>query len=164
MELLSNLGINSKLVLAQIINFFVLLYILKKFVYKPILKILEERSDKIEKGLKDAEESSKKLKEIEEKEKKVLTIAKKEAQGIIASAEQSAKAVKKEIEDDAKNRVEKILQDANKKLEEERMKMISEVKTEMANLVVLATEKIINEKLSEEKDKKLVEKIIDELG
>ena len=42
--------------------------------------------------------------------------------------------------------------------------MISEVKTEMANLVVLATEKIINEKLSEEKDKKLVEKIIDELG
>ena len=61
MELLSNLGINGKLLLAQIVNFFILLYILKRFAYKPILKVLDDRKEKIEKGLRDAENAKDKL-------------------------------------------------------------------------------------------------------
>lgn len=163
MELLSNLGINAKLVLAQIVNFFILFYVLKKFAYGPILKILEQRSDRIEKGLKDAEKSSKKLKEIEEQEKKVITVAKKEAQRIITAAEQSALTVKKDIEDASRLKVEEMLQDARKKIEEDKNKMVGEVKKEISELLILAVEKIIGEKLDANKDKELIKKTINEL-
>ncbi len=163
MELLSNLGINGKLLLAQIVNFFVLLWVLKRFAYKPVLEALEERRDKIEKGLADAEKSQKKLIEIEEKEKKVLAKARKEAQKIIGKAEEQAKKSQEEIVKEANRRVEKMIEDANKKIEEEKNKMLAEVKGEVAKLVALATEKVIDEKIDEGKDKEMIEKAVEKI-
>ncbi len=160
MELLSNLGINGKLLLAQIVNFFVLLWVLKRFAYKPVLEALEERRDKIEKGLADAEKSQKKLIEIEEKEKKILAKARSEAQKIVEQAEQQAKKNQEEILKDANRRVEKSVEDANKKIEEEKNKMLSEVKSEVAKLVALATEKVVGEKINEEKDREIIDSVI----
>lgn len=158
MELLNNLGINGKLLLAQIINFLILLFVLYKFAYGPILKMLEERTDKIEKGLKDADESHKKLAEIVQKEKEVMAEARKEAQAIIVKAEEQAKKSKDGIAIEAKAQAEKIMQDTEKKIEEEKNKMLAEVKGEVAKLVVLATEKVIAEKLDVAKDKEIIEK------
>ena len=70
MEIFEKLGIDVKLVIAQLVNFFILLYVLKRFAYKPVLKILEDRERKIEKGLKDAQSAEKRLHEMEEAEKK----------------------------------------------------------------------------------------------
>src|SRR4030042_2105348 len=103
MELLSNLGINGKLLLAQIINFLILLFVLHRFAYKPILKMLNDRTNKIEKGLKEAEESHKKLAEISEKEKEIITKARKDAQEILKKVEDTAKKNKEEIAIEAKN-------------------------------------------------------------
>jgi len=160
MELLGNLGINGKLLIAQIINFLILLFVLYKFAYGPILKMLEERTNKIEKGLKDADESHKKLAEIVQKEKEVMAEARKEAQAIIVKAEEQAKKNKEDIITESKTQSEKILADAQKKIEEEKNKMMVEVKGEIANLVVLATEKMIGEKMDTAKDKELIEKSI----
>ncbi|MCD6149493.1 F0F1 ATP synthase subunit B [bacterium] len=160
MELLSNLGINGKLLLAQIVNFFILLYILKRFAYKPILKVLDDRKEKIEKGLQDAEKAKNKLGEMEEKEKKILLTARKEAQKIVDSAEEIAKKNKEEIIIESKSQAEKILSDTEKKIEEEKNKMLGEVKSEMAELVSLATEKVIGEKMDEEKDREIIEQAI----
>lgn len=160
MELLSNLGINGKLLLAQIVNFLILLFVLYKFAYGPILKMLEERTDKIEKGLKDADESHKKLAEIVQKEKEVMAEARKEAQAIIVKAEEQAKKSKDGIAIEAKAQAEKIMQDTEKKIEEEKNKMLAEVKGEISNLVIIATEKIISQKLDTAKDKELIEKAI----
>ena len=160
MELLGNLGINGKLLVAQIINFLILLFVLYKFAYGPILKMLEERTNKIEKGLKDADESHKKLAEIVQKEKEVMAEARKEAQAIIVKAEEQAKKNKEDIITESKTQSEKILADAQKKIEEEKNKMLVEVKGEIANLVVLATEKMIGEKMDTAKDKELIEKSI----
>ncbi len=159
-ELVKTFHIDIKLILAQIVNFVIVLVVLYKFAYKPILKAMNERSGKIEKGLKDAEDASRKVKEIEEREKEVMAQAKKEAQGIIKAAEESADKNKQEILAEAKNQSEKIMKDTESKIEEERKKMMAEIKAEVADMVVTATGKIIDEKLDAGKDKELIEKAI----
>lgn len=160
MELLNNLGINGKLLLAQIINFLVLLFVLYKFAYGPVLKLLSERTSKIEKGLKDAEDAQKKLIEITEKEKAVLTKARKQAQEIVAGAEEVAVKNKEEIIVAAKEQSEKILADSAKKIEMEKTQMMQDVKKQVAELVISATGKIISEKLDSNKDKAIIDKAI----
>jgi len=93
-ELVKTFHIEANLLAAQIVNFVIVLLVLYKFAYGPILKTLNDRTKKIEKGLKDAEESQKKLQEITQKEKEVMTDAKKEAQTIIKKSEEEAKKAK----------------------------------------------------------------------
>ena len=162
MELLNNLGINGKLLLAQIINFLVLLFVLYKFAYGPVLKILNERTNKIEKGLKDAEDAQKKLMEITEKERAVLVKARKQAQEIIAKAEEIAVKNKEEIIVTTKAQSEKILSDSAKKIETEKVLMFQEVKKQVSELVIAATGKIIDEKMDSQKDKEIIEKAIND--
>ena len=71
MEALANLGIDWKLLLAQVVNFVVVLLVLRRFAYQPMLRLLDERTHKIEKGLADAESATRKLGEMETKEKAV---------------------------------------------------------------------------------------------
>jgi len=159
-ELIKTFHIEVNLLVAQMVNFAIVLWVLYKFAYKPVLKTLNSRTNKIEKGLADADAAGKKLEEIVEKEKVVLAKAKKEAQELIRTAEEQAKANSMSIVLEARNQGEKLLLGAKSQIEQEKNKMLSEVKGEIANLVVLATEKIIGEKLDKEKDKELIEKAI----
>lgn len=157
-EIINTFHIDWKLIIAQLVNFAIVLFVLYKFAYGPILKMMNERSDKIEKGLKDAEGAHKKLKEIAEKEKEVLVEARKQAQEIVAKAESVAVKSKEEIIADSKVQAVKILEDAAKKIEQEKNQMLSEVKTQVAELVVAATGKVIDEKMDSDKDKELINK------
>ncbi|MCX6761376.1 MAG: F0F1 ATP synthase subunit B [Candidatus Moranbacteria bacterium] len=159
-ELIKTFHIEVNLLVAQMVNFAIVLFVLYRFAYKPVLKTLNSRTNKIEKGLADADAAGKKLEEIVEKEKDVLATAKKEAQEIIKMAEEQAKANSMSIVLEARNQSEKLLVGAKSQIEQEKNKMLVEVKGEIANLVVLATEKIIGEKLDKEKDRELIEKSI----
>jgi F-type H+-transporting ATPase subunit b len=159
-ELIKTFHIETNLIIAQLVNFTIVLLVLYKFAYKPILKALNDRTGKIEKGIKNAEEAQNKLAEIAQKEKEILSEAKKEAQKIIAEAEKVGVKNKEEIIAESKKQSEKILADAEKKIESEKNKMFAEVKAEVADLIVAATGKIINEKLDAGKDKELIEKSI----
>lgn len=160
MELLDNLGINGKLLLAQIINFLVLLFVLHKFAYGPVVRMLEERTRKIENGLKDAQDSQKKLAEISEKEQIVLVEARKQAQEIIRKSENTASLQAQEIIESARNQTQKMLETAQKQIDLEKTKILAEVKAEVVTLVMMATEKIIDEKLDIAKDSELIKKSI----
>lgn len=159
-ELITTFHIDWKLIIAQLVNFAIVLFVLYKFAYGPMLKLMNERTEKIDKGIKNSEEAQKKLLEITEKEKTVLIEARKAAQEIVAGAEAVAVKNKEEIIIEAKNQSEKILKDAEKKIELEKNKMMQEVKAQVAELVVLATGKVIGEKIDSEKDRELVEKAI----
>lgn len=159
-QLISTFHIELNLLIAQLVNFSIVLWVLYKFAYRPVLRTLNARTHKIEKGLKDADEASKKLTEVMRKEQDVLTEAKKEAQGIIKAAEEQAKANSMSIVLEARNQSEKLIESAKKQIDQEKDKMLSEVKGEIAGLVVAATEKVIGEKLDKEKDKALIERAI----
>jgi F-type H+-transporting ATPase subunit b len=159
-ELIKTFHIDWKLVIAQLVNFAIVLFVLKKFAYGPVLKMMTERTEKIEKGIENAENASKKLAEITEKEKEVLVEARKQAQEILANAEAVSLKNKEEIVSEAKAQAEKILSDSAKKIEAEKNQMMQEVKGQIAELVVAATGKVIDEKMDSEKDKALIEKSI----
>jgi F-type H+-transporting ATPase subunit b len=159
-ELITTFHIDWKLIVAQLVNFAIVLFVLYKFAYGPMMKLMSERTEKIDKGLKDTEKAQKMLTEMTQKEKAVLVEARKAAQEIVTKAEAVAVGNKEEIIAQAKVQSEKILQDAAKKIEAEKNKMMQEVKTQIADLVVKATEKIIGEKIDSEKDRSLIEKVI----
>jgi F-type H+-transporting ATPase subunit b len=159
-ELIKTFHIDLKLIIAQLVNFGIVLFVLKKFAYGPVLKMMQERTEKIEKGMADAESAGKKILEIAEKEKEVLVQARKQAQEIVTKAEEIAKKNKEEIITEAKNQSEKILSDAGKKIEQEKNQMLQEVKGQIAELVIAATGKVIGEKIDSEKDKELIAEAI----
>ena len=156
-ELFSKLGIDWKLLIAQIVNFLVLLFVLWKFAYGPIIAMLEKRQKKIEKGLKDAEDAHKKLEESADMQKEIFKYARIEAKDIVEKAHMQAEKSKSEIAVEAKLQSEKIITDAKAQIEQEKQKTIVEIKSEIGGLVAAATEKIVGEKMDSEKDKKLIE-------
>jgi len=159
-ELIKTFHIDWKLILAQLVNFALVFWVLKKFAYGPVLKMMTERAEKIEKGIKDAESAGARLAEIAEKEKAVLVEAKKQAQEIVTKAEAMAVKNKEEIIVEAKAQSEKILKDSEKKMELEKEKMMQEVKGQIAELVISATSKIVDIKIDKDKDIELIEKAV----
>jgi F-type H+-transporting ATPase subunit b len=99
-EIFTKLGLNGALLISQIVNFVLLLVLLRKFAYTPVLKMLRERSEKIEKSLEDAKKIEDELKNTEETKVKEIRKAKEEAQEIIKGAYETAEAnTQKSIEE-----------------------------------------------------------------
>ena len=146
--------------MAQGVNFLILLFVLRRYAYRPMLEFLEKRSQRIEQGLKDAEAAQVKLAEMEASEKKILASARDEARVIINTAEASAKQrdALRLMETEAK--VKHSLDEAMVKIEEEKKKMLLEVRQEISAVALLAVEKILKEKVDAEKDAQLIEKML----
>lgn len=160
MEILANIGVDGRILLAQIVNFLILLFVLQRFVYRPLLAFLEERSKKIEQGLKDAEQARKQLSEAEAKQEALLVAARAEGQEMVKKAESVAARAREELLDTARSEAAKIAADAKRSIEEEKAKMFMEAKQELAGLVIAATEKVLVAKLDSEIDRELVKKEI----
>ena len=160
MALFEALGLNVQVLIAQLINFAVLLFVLWKFGYKPMAKFLEDRSSKIEKGIEDAELANKKLIDLEEKEKEVLRNAKKEAIIILEKARAQGEENKKKTVEKARNEIGVLINKEKENIQLEKAESLKEIKKEVSVLVVEAVEKIMDEKLSSKKDKELIEKAI----
>ena len=91
MDALAQLGIDWKLLLAQVVNFGILLFILKRYAYQPMLQLMDERAARIEKGLKDAEAAEQKLRSVEEEEKAILAGARQQAKELLVETDKAAK-------------------------------------------------------------------------
>ncbi len=109
MDILSQFGVNPLLLAAQVVNFLILLFVLKKFLYGPILKVLEKRKLTIEQSLKHAEEIEQKLVAISEEEEKRLIKASQEGEKIIKQASESSVAIIDESRKKAEAVYQKIL-------------------------------------------------------
>lgn len=119
MEFLKDFGFNPTLFIAQIINFVIVFFILKKILYKPVMDTLNKRSADIQKGLKDKEDAEKLLLEAEEKESQILKDAQTKAEKIIADAKLEATETKAQIEESARKDAEKMIAQAHETIEQE---------------------------------------------
>lgn len=160
MEALSHLGINWKLFLAQIINFVLLLFILKRFAYKPILSLMDERSKKIEKGLQDAETAEKRLTESLAREKEIIAAAREEAQALLEKTQDLAKKRDAQLLSQTKGKLDKMIAEADAHLHENQKKLLREAKAELAGVVLVTLEKVLQEKVDEKKDEALIERAL----
>ena len=154
------IGIDGKALLFQVINFAILLFILKKVAYKPILEALENRRKTIEASVEQANEIEQANQELEGKQARLLAKARAEADAITASAQKQAAAQLAETEAKAQKRAEQIIADGRNQISEDVKKAKTELKKETLSLVVQATETIIDEKLDATKDAQLLEKAL----
>ena len=119
MEILNNFGVQPILFVAQIINFLIIFWLLKKFMFKPVQTLLEKRKSTIEEGLNAAEENKRLVEETEKREKEVLRKAQSEARKLVEDAKTQYDTIIKKSKDDAKEEVETMLKDAKEQIAQE---------------------------------------------
>lgn len=159
-ELIKHFGIDWRLLLAQAVNFLILLYVLKRFAYKPILEMLRKRRLEIEKGLEFTESAKEKLKHIEKEQEEKLNEARNEALQIMTSAEDAAKKRKQEILDEANIKVEGVIAEARRLIEEEKSKTNEEVYRNAGDLVKLGIERVLGKLPPEVRDGHLIKEAL----
>lgn len=162
-ELIQKLGIDWKLLIAQIINFLILLFVLYRFAYKPILSLMHKREKKIEDSLKNADKIQKELVDLEEKKAKEIQEARIKSQAIIDQASKSGDKLKEELKAEAKKESEEIVKKAKEEIEIAKNKMVSDAKKEVAEMVVSVSEKIIKKNLDDKANQALIEDTIKEI-
>lgn len=163
MKLIEALGLDLRILLAQLVNFGILIFVLWRFAYKPVFKLLEERRSKIAQGIKDSEASSLKLQEAEEEKKALIAEARKEAAAIIDEAKAKAEIRYQEIVNKSKADIKLVIDDEKIKIAAERNSAMTEIRSEAAKLISLALEKILPERVGKEEDAKIIAKTLSEL-
>lgn len=163
MEAINSLGINGKLLIAQIVNFLILLFLLKRFLYGPIVKMLDSRSRTIKKSLDDAKRIEEELKKTEEKNAEYLARAQTDAKKMVEEAKKSASEEAKRITVLAEKRASELKDKALAEISEEKENAKSEIRREAASLIALATEQVIEKRLTEREDEKMISEVIRQL-
>jgi F-type H+-transporting ATPase subunit b len=162
-ELLHHFGVNWKLLLAQVVNFSILFFVLKTFAYGPILEVLRNRKKEIEDGLRMSAESKETLGKIKILEEEKMLAADKKALAIVTSAEDTAKKKGDTMMEDAKKKTDVLFESAHKTIEQERGKMADEFSSEAQAMIQMGLEKVIGKIDFKERDKHLVAEALSEL-
>jgi len=157
------LGVNLPGLLFQAINFLLLLFILQKFLYKPILNAIKSRQEKIQKGLEEAERASKRLAEAEAEAERILAEAKAKAQEIISQATQEGNRIREEIIVQAKAEASRILERARMEAERERELAMAELRRQAIDLAVLTARKIVGQALDERAQHRIINDFLSSL-
>lgn len=155
---ITDIGINVPVLIAQIINFTALLIVLRLFVYKPILRMLDERRERIREGLSAAERGREQAAEANREAQAQIEAARREGQAIIAQAQQVAQRLQEEGRADAQRQREADIQRARAEIQMERDNAITELRKEFADLTIAAAEKVIGQSL----DRTVHQRLIDE--
>ncbi len=145
-EIINAFGIDQRLIIIQIVNFGILAAVLGYFLYRPVLKLLREREEKIAQGLKDAELAAVARAEAGTEKQAVLSAAHKEAEAVSERAKSAAKAQESEILAAAETKAAALLKEAEQKGEQAKALAMRDSEKEVAQLAILATEKLLRER------------------
>ena len=148
-KITQDFGISVPFILAQILNFSVVAFILWKFAFKPVLATLDERQQKIASGLKYADEMKAKLEATQQESAVVLKKASLDATRLVEEARKSAKDYLDKQTQETAVKVNDLLVKARQAVELEHKKMLADARTEIARLVVVTTERVLAKKLSD---------------
>lgn len=156
------LGIDGKAFVIQLITFLLAFVILKKYAFTPMGKILNERRETIESGVKLGEEMKQENEKLEAKVAEILQQTRVEADGIISGAQDAARQTIREAEDKAREKAAGILKEADSRIDQDTARARKQLEKELVGLVSDATEAIIGEKVDAKKDAQLIERALKE--
>lgn len=160
LEIFSKLGLDYKLIIAQAVNFVLLLVILQRLAYKPVLKMLKERTDKIDKSIKHAQKIEEELKNTEEIKLAEIKKVKKESQEIIKEAYEISEKRSQESIEKTKAKTQEIVEKAKQEIKAEKENSVQEAKKEIADISIQIAGKIIGKNIDENKQKDLVNDVL----
>ncbi len=147
--------------IAQILNFLFLVFILAKFAYKPLMRMMEERKNKIAGDLEHAENAKAEVEGIKAEYTAKLAAARHEAQEIVESARRTAQAAHDKIMAETKVEQEQVIASAREAIARDKQQALGEIRAQVINLSLIAASKIVEQKLGSEEDKNLASNIVD---
>lgn len=153
---MEGLGINLGYLLTQILGIIVILAFMKAFAYEPVLRVLEERQARIAKGLEDARQAAIARDNADAEAKKILDAARADAAKQRQQASEQAEETRQEIIKQAEAEAKEIVSEARTEAEEERNRILSELRSQVASIAIAATNKLVQEELDEERQRRLV--------
>jgi F-type H+-transporting ATPase subunit b len=156
------LGFNIPALLAQLINFGILLLVFSVFLYRPLMKVLDERKQRIQEGLEASEESKRQLSRTEEEVAKELAKARERGQTLIGEAQQMSQRIQNEAREAARAEAEQLLERARTEIGLERDAAIADLRREFADLTITAAERVIKQSLDKDQHRQLIEEVLAE--
>jgi len=154
---LEGLGINLGYLIVQVFNFLVVVVVLSRFVFKPILNMLETRKQTIEQGLEDARVANEAKAQAEEQAAKILAEAKHKAREETRLAAEKAERLVFEIKAEAEKDIAKMRDAAREEAEQVRTQALGELRGEVASLAIAAAQKVIGESLDDKRQRALID-------
>jgi len=156
------LGINLPGLITQILSFLILLFVLSKLLYKPVIKMLDERAERIKESLSAAEKAKEDAASSAEKIEKELISARQEGQKIIDQAKKLSEEFKDKEKSKALEEIESLIEKSKSDLEKETRVAINELRKNFSTLVLEVAEKVVDKEIDENTHTKLIEKVLKE--
>jgi F-type H+-transporting ATPase subunit b len=149
---LDSLGISWGLLISQIVNFAILVVLLRMFLYRPVLNMLEQRKQRIAQSMKDAERATVAAQEAEQEKAKILDVARREAQEIRAQATREAERIGQDIRGRAEQEATDIRMKAQAEAQQQLNAALADANKQIAELAILATEQLLGRELAKKSE------------
>ncbi len=154
---MEGLGINLGYLIVQVFNFLIILVILIAWMYRPLLNMLEERRERIAKGLEDARVASEARENAEQEAEEIIAKAQQEASKLVREATERGEEVRREIKENAEQEAVEIRTNAQEQAKEVKEQALSDLRGQVAALAIAAAQKVIGEALDEKRQHALIE-------
>jgi F-type H+-transporting ATPase subunit b len=159
---MEQLGFNIPLLVAQVINFFIVLVVLRLFLYRPVLNMLDRRAQRVREGLEAADQSKVRAGQAEQEVAQQLEEARRQGQTLISQAQETASRMQEEARSQARRDGEVLLERARNEIQLERDQAIAELRREFAEITVSAAEKVIGQSLDRQAHRRLIDEVLAE--
>lgn len=147
-----------------VITFLLLLFILKRYAWKPILTTLENREKRIKDALAQAEQDRKSAQQLVEEQKQLLEKSRRDSAQILAESKKNAEATRKELLEHARNEADKILARARQEMELSKEAAISDIKQYAVEIALAAAQKVVGEAITPDHHLQLIDKYVKQMG
>ena len=161
---MEQLGINLGLLASQLVNFILLALLLYLVLYKPVLRMLNERKERIARSMADVDAAREAAAKAQTEYDRRVAEAQRKAQEIIAQAAQTGEKAKADIVADAHREAEKIKQDAIADAEQQKVRALADVQSQIAGLSMMATERVLGQAMDEKTQRQLISSFLAGLG
>ncbi len=162
-KIFTDFGVQPVLIAAQIVNFIILLLILKRFLYKPLFKVIEERRKVVSESLSNSEKIELRLQSVEDESAQKLSVVTEEAQKILDAATRNADEIIQQAHQRAQIDIELMLETAKHNLTQERKRIEREMRDEFAKLVIFGIEKTAGKVLEQSDHQKIIDQQLNDL-
>lgn len=161
---MEKLGIDPILIGIQVANFFVLLFLLKKYLYKPVLEMLDKRKNSVEQAEQLRQEMEKQKSARDEEHKQVIDNAKKEAEQLLDEVKQQGETIKKQLQSEAKEKAERIVSKAEAEAQQKEESIRQELANEVKKSAVESAELVLSQQLTDEQKQAILQQAVQRFG
>jgi F-type H+-transporting ATPase subunit b len=159
---MEGLGINLQTLIAQLINFTILFVLLYFVAYKPLMRMLDERSGKVKESMEQVDDIKQQAAKAEEEAAKRIGEASKEGQKILKQAMEAGEEARLKAQQEAKEEAGALIDKARTEIQHERDEAVEELRKEVADLAIMAAGKVVGRSLDKEAHIKLIDEVLEE--